>query len=98
MYDEFGISMRLPEMKEGDTLYFVVSQRTPLGWMNWSYVPGGDVKNEAYPAPFVTFFLNNTLTKLNTTALNAAARSDAASVTVQAVGLITAFSMLSLLL
>lgn len=72
-YDEFGLSLRLPVMKEGEKLYLTVCQRSPtLGWMNWSYVPGvADSGPEGYPAPFVTFFSNGTLTKLNATELQA---------------------------
>ena len=74
-YDEFGLSLRLPVMKEGEKLYLSVSQRSAsLGgaWMNWSYVPGdANSGPEGFPAPFVTYFSNGTLTQLNGTAIQA---------------------------
>ena len=58
-FESFGLSLRLPVMKDGDKLYLSVSQRSAsLGgaWMNWSYVPGvANSGPEGYPAPFVTF-------------------------------------------
>lgn len=58
-FESFGLSLRLPAMKDGEKLYLSVSQRSAsLGgaWMNWSYVPGvANSGPEGYPAPFVTF-------------------------------------------
>jgi uncharacterized protein YcnI len=58
-FESFGLSLRLPVMKDGEKLYFTVSQRSAsLGgaWMNWSYVPGvANSGPEGNPAPFVTF-------------------------------------------
>ncbi len=76
-YDEFGLSLRLPVMTDGQKLYLTVSQRSPtLGWMNWSYVPGvSGSGTEAYPAPYVTYFKNGTLTQLNLTSVQQALSS-----------------------
>ena len=71
-FEEFGLSLQLPFMNDGDKLYFPVSQRGPLGWLNWSYIPGNQESqgtDQAYPAPFVSFFTNGTMAKLNATTL-----------------------------
>jgi uncharacterized protein YcnI len=39
MYDEFGLSLRLPPMANGEKIYFPVFQLSSIGWMNFTFIP-----------------------------------------------------------
>ncbi len=65
-FEGFGVNFRLPTMQDGEKLYFPVSQHGPLGWLNWTSIPGSS-GDASHPAPAITFFSNGTSAQWNST-------------------------------
>jgi periplasmic copper chaperone A len=78
-YEEFSLSMRLPlPVAEGHRFFIPVSQRCIQGSVNWTEIPSG-TERPRYPAPALTFFSNGTMTKFNSTWVQAQMKTSSAN-------------------